>query len=112
MLACPTQLSVFLAGDKLDEISVQAKDCPDSGCTTDPEVVVEVRDGSLLWSDAATWASRWAGQTGPGKDLYGRGEGGLGKRLGWENRKAGQTGPGKDRIKASLLSHTTPCLSL
>ncbi|EFJ47175.1 hypothetical protein VOLCADRAFT_92352 [Volvox carteri f. nagariensis] len=50
-----TKFTIFLNGRIDGGLYVQSYTCPDTGCTDLPEVVVDVRDGTLYWSNTSTW---------------------------------------------------------
>ena len=37
-------------------LTAEAKLCPPEGCSNEPEEVVDVREGILLWSESDTWS--------------------------------------------------------
>lgn len=39
-------------------LSMRANLCPPGGCTNAPKAEVDIRRGTLLWSDPATWSDR------------------------------------------------------
>ncbi|KAG1658047.1 hypothetical protein FOA52_004206 [Chlamydomonas sp. UWO 241] len=66
-----TRHVLFLAGNCAvgARVNVIAQGCPTGGCTNEPEVVIDVRDGTLLWSDAETWSTREGGAPQAGDNV-------------------------------------------
>eukprot|EP00798_Chlamydomonas_sp_ICE-L_P018974 gene18974-25550_t len=50
-----TSFQLMIAGTADDPLTTRANICPLEGCSYLPDVVVDVREGLLLWSEAATW---------------------------------------------------------
>ena len=80
---------MYLGGTYDGEISVSEQDCAGGGCSNDPALVTDLRNGTLYWSQAVTWGNRAGGggergcDGGAGTNRAGkRGEGTLDK----ENR--------------------------
>ena len=48
---------MVLAGNQNSSLRVTAFDCPAGGCTDVPAEAVDVRTGTLLWSNKAIWPS-------------------------------------------------------
>ncbi|GFR40478.1 hypothetical protein Agub_g1045 [Astrephomene gubernaculifera] len=53
-----TKFTVFVAGRSDKSLQIASFACPDGGCSEVPDTVVDIRAGTLLWSDASTWTSR------------------------------------------------------
>ncbi|KXZ49223.1 hypothetical protein GPECTOR_22g814 [Gonium pectorale] len=64
-----TKLAVLLAGRSDAALAVAAQACPAQGCGYVPPEVIETREGTLYWSDAATWASRPGGKPVEGDNV-------------------------------------------
>ncbi|KXZ43941.1 hypothetical protein GPECTOR_77g37 [Gonium pectorale] len=64
-----TKFSVVLAGRTDGTLRMASYPCPDEGCNTVPEVVVDVRNGTLYWSNATTWAKREGGKPQAGENV-------------------------------------------
>ncbi len=44
-------------------------DCPEAGCSSLPDTVIDVRVGVLRWSDANTWKDRTGGKPKAGENV-------------------------------------------
>ena len=64
---------MYLGGTYDGEISVSEQDCAGGGCSNDPALVTDLRNGTLYWSQAGTWGN-WAGVWGRGAVMGGRGQ--------------------------------------
>ncbi|KAG2496270.1 hypothetical protein HYH03_005503 [Edaphochlamys debaryana] len=64
-----TCFKVVTAGTQDYRLSVESYTCPDEGCNNLPTEVVDVRNETLLWSNAATWTVASVGH--PGKPVKG-----------------------------------------
>ena len=52
-----TKFTMVLAGHQNSLLRVTAFDCPAGGCSDVPAEAVDVRTGTLLWSNKAIWPS-------------------------------------------------------
>ena len=76
---------MYLGGTYDGEISVSEQDCAGGGCSNDPALVTDLRNGTLYWSQAVTWGNRagvWGG-AGEGDDR------GLGENRAGNGRRGG-----------------------
>ncbi|EFJ47176.1 hypothetical protein VOLCADRAFT_92353 [Volvox carteri f. nagariensis] len=50
-----TKFTVFLDGRLDTTLDMKAFTCPNTGCSNVPDAVVDIRDGTLYWSNTSTW---------------------------------------------------------